>query len=70
MTKPQKIEGGEKEIKYADRIMHLGKSKGFGSQMVYFSTDHTIDSWKGGKGEQLIWEITIFGYRISIWKPL
>ena len=47
-----------------------GQSKGFGTKKMCFSSSETMDSWLGGKGEQLIWELKLGKYRVSIWKDL
>ncbi|GEM_PF-5031769 len=66
MTKPK-----EEKMRYKDKIQILGKtSRGFGTKKVYFSSSHTLGSWFGGKGEQLIWEFSLGKYRFSIWKNL
>jgi hypothetical protein len=46
------------------------KKKKLITNPVYFSSDHTLDSWLGGKCERLSWELRLGKWRISIWKDL
>ena len=58
-----------KKLKYKNRTILYGESKGWQGNMSFSSTN-TLNAWAGGTSYKLIREVELFGYKLNLWKRI